>query len=134
MTTATPPTATMKISALAHERLFVYQLALEFARTAEGVASRIPKLRRDLARRLRGAATELPLRVAAGAADPRAQEKVRIYRAARASATRCAALLDICRQLEIVQDVDVTAGRRTLERLVAMLDRIIRNHLPAEHV
>lgn len=109
-----------------HERLDVYRVALEFVVVASDVAERMPKGRAYLAVQLQRAATSIALNIAEGAGEFAPAEKARFYRIARRSATESAAILDVCRKLNLDEVRLHAAGRDHLLRIVAMLVRLCR--------
>jgi four helix bundle protein len=86
-----------------HERLDVYRLALAFVVVANDVAQGLPRGRSYLADQLQRAATSVILNLAEGAGEYSANDKARFYRMSKRSATECAAILDVCKQLEGAQ-------------------------------
>ncbi len=86
----------------------------------------LPRGRGYLADQLQRAATSIPLDVAEGAGEFGPAEKARFYRIARRSATECAAVLDVCRRLEITTEDRGCVGRELLVRVVSMLVRLSR--------
>ena len=109
-----------------HERLDVYRVALEFVVVASEVAERMPKGRAYLADQLQRAATSIVLNIAEGTGEFAPAEKARFYRIARRSATESAAVLDVCRKLNLDDARLHAAGREHLLRIVAMLVRLCR--------
>jgi four helix bundle protein len=87
----------------------------------------LPKGRGRLADQLERAATSVSFNIAEGAGEFAANEKARIYRIARRSATECAAILDVCRARKLVADARIDVGRDLLVRIVAMLTKMILN-------
>jgi len=87
------------MSMFTHERLDVYQAAIEFLVLADPIASALPKARAYVADQLRRAALSIPLNVAEGAGEFASGDKARFYRMARRSGTECAAILHACRVL-----------------------------------
>ena len=85
-----------------HERLEVYKRSIEYVVVANEIAEQLPRGRGYLADQFQRAATSIPLNVAEGAGEFSEREKARFYRMARRSATECAAILDVCRHLELV--------------------------------
>ena len=84
-----------------HERLDVYQVSLEFVGLANELIESLPRGRKTVADQLERASISVPLNIAEGAGEFSANEKLRFYRMARRSATECAAVLDICRRLDL---------------------------------
>jgi len=114
------------MSSFDHERLDVYQAALDFVAVADEMIERFPRGRAHLADQLERAATSVPLNIAEGAGEFSRHEKARFYRIARRSATECAAILDVCRRRKIADEQILAAGRSLLLRLVSMLTRMAR--------
>ena len=110
-----------------HEKLDVYQAAIDFVVMADDVVERLPRGRAYLADQLQRAATSVPLNVAEGAGEFSRQEKARFYRMARRSATECAAILDVCSRLSLVEKTSYGAGRELLLRVVSMLTKMTRS-------
>ena len=109
-----------------HERLDVYQAAIEFVSLADEVVEGLPRGRAYLADQLQRAATSIALNVAEGAGEFSPAEKARFYRMAKRSATESAAVLDVCRRLRLVEPPRLASGRELLLRVVAMLVRLAR--------
>jgi four helix bundle protein len=110
-----------------HERLDVYKAAIAFLALADEILEHLPKGRGRLADQLERAATSVSFNIAEGAGEFAANEKARIYRIARRSATECAAILDVCRARKLVADARIDVGRDLLVRIVAMLTKMILN-------
>lgn len=104
-----------------HERLDVYQAAIEFVILIEQVIEGLPKGRAYLADQLQRASASVPLNIAEGAGEYAINEKIRFYRMAKRSATECAGIFDICRHLKLIEDELYDKGREILIRVVAML-------------
>ena len=109
-----------------HERLDVYQAAIEFVVLANDLAEQLPRGRGYLADQLQRASTSIVLNVAEGAGEFSSAEKLRFYRMARRSATECAAILDVCKRLGLLKQELHQQGRELLLRVVSMLIRIAR--------
>lgn len=110
-----------------HERLDVYKAAVGFLALVDEIIEHLPKGRGHLADQLERASTSILLNVAEGAGEFASNEKARIYRIARRSATECAAILDVCRTRKLVAPDRLDLGRDLLVRIVAMLTRMILN-------
>ena len=104
-----------------HERLDVYQAAIQFLVLADAIAGTLPRGRGYLADQLRRAASSISFNIAEGAGEFASDEKARFYRIARRSATESAAILDACRVLSLTSDGSPQASRIVLLRIVAML-------------
>ncbi|MCE9568321.1 MAG: four helix bundle protein [Planctomycetes bacterium] len=108
-----------------HEKLDVYQIALEFVATVGEVIAKLPTGRHNLADQLDRAATSVVLNIAEGAGEFSRAEKARFYRMAKRSATECAAALDVARVRKLTDEKLLEIGREMLLRVVAMLIRMI---------
>lgn len=78
---------------LDHEKLTVYQAAIEFVILADEMIEHLPPGRAYLKDQLQRAAVSIPLNIAEGAGEFAVNEKIRFYRIARRSATECAGVL-----------------------------------------
>jgi four helix bundle protein len=109
-----------------HERLDVYQLAIEFIATAAELVAEYPPGTAHLRDQLGRASTSIALNIAEGAGEFSKPEKARFYRMARRSATECAAVLDVLKALKVAEEKRVAAGRAMLVRVVSMLTRMVQ--------
>ncbi|MBI4817783.1 MAG: four helix bundle protein [Deltaproteobacteria bacterium] len=114
------------MSSFDHEKLDVYQAAIEFVAQADDIVAAFPRGRAYLADQLQRAATSIPLNIAEGAGEFSAADKARFYRIAKRSAAECAATLDVCRRLRLIEPERYTSGRELLLRIVAMLIKMVR--------
>ena len=112
------------MSEFEHERLDVYQAAIQFLVVADSIAASCPRGRGYLADPLRQAASSISFNIAEGAGEFAPADKARFYRIARRSATESAAILDACRVLGLPAD-ELPAGRAVLLRIVAMLTAMV---------
>jgi four helix bundle protein len=110
-----------------HERLDVYQAAIEFVAIAAEMIERLPSGHAHLADQLSRASTSIALNIAEGAGEFSRREKARFYRMALRSATECAAILDVFNRLGWVHASDTRGGREILLRIVSMLTRMAQN-------
>jgi four helix bundle protein len=106
---------------LDHEKLTVYQAAIEFVILADEVIEHLPRGRAYLSDQLQRAALSIPLNIAEGAGEYAVDEKVRFYRMAKRSATECAGVLDVCQRLGLVEEKRYMKGRELLIGIVSML-------------
>ena len=112
---------------LDHERLDIYQLSLDFVVFANGVIEVLPRGRSHLADQLTRASTSIVLNLAEGAGKHSKPDKRRYYLTARGSATECAALLDVCFRLKLLDDAGHKAGKEMLVRVVSMLIKLAQS-------
>ncbi len=115
-----------RVNQFDHEKLDVYRAAIQFVATADSVVEGLPRGRSYLADQLLRAATSIPLNIAEGAGEYSLKEKARFYRIARRSATECAAILDVCETLELVESKELTGPSELMMRIVAMLVGLVK--------
>lgn len=106
---------------LDHEKLTVYQVAIEFVILADEVIEHLPRGRAYLSDQLQRAALSIPLNIAEGAGEYAVDEKARFYRMAKRSATECAGVLDVCQRLRLVEESRYMKGKELLIGIVSML-------------
>jgi four helix bundle protein len=116
-----------------HERLDVYQVALDFVVLADRMSAALPRGRAYLVDQLRRAATSICLNIAEGAGEFAARDKARFYRMAQRSATESAAVLDIFRAIHAAPPAQLDMGRQLLLRMVAMLTTLARRRAETGH-
>ena len=97
-----------------HEKLDVYNAAIDFVALADDVIEHLPRGRGYLADQLQRAATSIALNIAEGAGEFSKKDKARFCRMALRSGTECAALLDVCRKLKLVDEKAASSGRDLL--------------------
>src|SRR4051812_12280985 len=103
---------------LDHERLDVYDLALEFLVLANGLIEGFPRGRSHLADQFTRASLSIVLNLAEGAGKHSKLDKRRYYVTARGSATESAALLDVCQRLKLLDE----AGHRAAKGMLVRID------------
>lgn len=106
---------------LDHEKLTVYQVALEFVILSDEVIKHLPRGRAYLSDQLQRAALSISLNIAEGAGEYAIDEKARFYRMAKRSATECAGILEVCKRLHLIEEERYTKGRELLIGIVSML-------------
>ena len=111
-----------------HERLDVYKVAIQWVLLSEKIALQLPRGRAYLVDQLQGAGTSIPFNIAEGAGEYAQHEKNRFYRIAKRSTTECAGILDVCYQLQLLEEPFFQEGRQLLLRIVAMLTKLIRKN------
>jgi four helix bundle protein len=111
---------------LSFQRLEVYQRSIEFHALVVRAIADVPRGHGPILDQLRRAAGSTPLNIAEGAGRTGAADAARCYAIARGSAMECAAALDVCRQLGLVNDAVHGEGITLLERIVAMLTKMCR--------
>ncbi len=120
-----------------HERLDVYQSALDFVVQTAEVIARLPPTRSHLSEQLHRASTSVVLHIAEGAAESSKLDQRRLFLAARSSATECAALYDILAKLGAVTADVHGATKEKLFRIATMIVKLakdLEHPLPFGHV
>jgi len=107
-----------------HEKLDVYRAAIEFVVLIDKIVEQFPRGRAYLADQLLRAGTSIPLNIAEGAGEYSSSEKSRFYRMAKRSATECAGIFDVCKQLGMVDEGLFVKVRELLVRIVSMLTKM----------
>jgi len=107
-----------------HEKLDVYQVALDLVILIDEIVENLPRGRAYLADQLQRAGTSVPLNIAEGAGEYSSSEKGRFYRMAKRSATECAGIFEICHRLQLIEESQYVKGRELLVRIVAMLTKM----------
>jgi four helix bundle protein len=115
------------VTSFDHEKLAVYQAAIDFVGLADDLIEAFPRGRAYLADQLQRAATSIALNIAEGAGEYSRGDKARFYRMALRSATECAALLDVLGRLKLGEVERLTRGHDALVGIVSMLTRMVLN-------
>ena len=111
-----------------HERLEVYQVALDFFDLADVVVEHLRRRRgrTNLADQLGRAALSIVNNIAEGAGRFSKADKAHFYTIAIGSATESAAMFDVCRRRHLIAPEVHDRGKKLLERIVAMLVKLCR--------
>jgi four helix bundle protein len=104
----------------------VYRLSVEFVAQANEIIEKLPKGRRYIADQLQRAALSVVLNIAEGAGKFAPRDKASFYTIARGSATECAAILDVCERLEIIENKIFVRNKNYLDRIAQMLTKLIK--------
>jgi len=110
-----------------HEKLRVYQEAIQFVAWADECLKALPK---NLAvhGQLDRAATSIPLNIAEGNGKYTAPDRCRFFDIARGSALECAACLDVLAAKN--QTIPTAQGKEILVSIISMLTGLIRSTSP----
>lgn len=119
------PEKEVVVVAFDHEKLDVYQTAINFLARANDVAQNLPRGRGYLADQLQRAALSIVLNIAEGAGKFSPKDKAAFYARARGSTTECAAVLDVCECLRLIPEMR-TDNKQILERIAKMLTKLIK--------
>jgi four helix bundle protein len=122
------PDGVFAVGTFDHERLDVYRASIQFVGVASRLISSLPTGHSSLAQQLYRASMSIPLNIAEGSGEFSKNDKARFYRIALRSATECAAILDVCRELELTEPTLIQGGRRFLLRIVAMLTSMAKKY------
>ena len=109
-----------------HERLDVYQLALDFLALADDIIEHLPRGRGHLADQFFRAATSIVLNIAEGAGKFSPGDKRRFYLTAAGSTTECAAIVDVCLRLKLLTPEVHQTAKGMLDRIMAMLVKLAK--------
>lgn len=107
-----------------HEKLAVYQAAIEFVVWADPILKRLPKTS-TIRDQMERASSSIPLNIAEGNGKFTAADRCRFFDIARGSALECAACLDVLVAKMGIEQAD--QGKAILARIVAMLVGLIRS-------
>ena len=107
-----------------HEKLDVYNVAIQWVVLAQDISQSMPRGNASLADQLRRAASSIALNIAEGAGEFSPADKARFYRMAKRSATECAAVLDVAKRRHAIQPARSKTGRDLLLRIVSMLVKL----------
>ena len=110
-----------------HERLDVYQRAIELLDLCDTISEQLPAGRAHLKDQLDRAATSIAFNIAEGAGEFSPDEKRRFYRIARRSATESAAILHIMARRGHAPADAAQQARDLLSRIVSMLVRMTKD-------
>ena len=113
-----------------HERLDVYQLALEFFDLADEIIENLPRGRGHLADQLTRASLSIVNNMAEGAGKFSKGDKRRYYLSAAGSSTESAAMLDVCLRRKLMAEDSHRRGKMLLDRIVAMLVALAKSLQP----
>lgn len=107
-------------------KLDVYQAAVRFVPLAAGIADSLPPRYAAMAEQLRRASLSIPLNIAEGSGKSTGPDQRRFYTVARGSAMECAAIIDVCRALALVEQARAQELDQLLFSIVRMLSRMCR--------
>lgn len=111
---------------LSHEKLNVYQLAIELLAALTQIAHGLPPGYAFVADQLKRAAVSIPLNIAEGAGKQTPKDKKRFYGYARGSALECGAIVDCCCTMNIIAQSQVELAKTKIIRIVKILSKLAR--------
>jgi four helix bundle protein len=112
-----------------HEKLRVYQEALQFASAVETILEHVKKSS-VLHDQLDRARTSILLNIAEGNGRYTAADRCRFFDMARGSALECAACFDLFAVKNLISKAELETNKASLERIVSMLVGLIRSNSP----
>jgi len=107
-------------------QLDVYQIAVRFLPLAAAIADSLPPRYAVIADQLRRASLSIPLNIAEGSGKSTGPDQRRFYTMARGSAMECAAIVDACTALALIDRLRTDEADRLLISTVRMLSRMCR--------
>jgi four helix bundle protein len=110
---------------LSFQKLDVYKRSIEFLAFVHRLLAQVPRGNGDLVDQLHRSAQSTPQNIAEGAGRMSRLDKARHYTIARGSAMESAAHLDVMKIDGLVNDDQYWQGIDLLERVVAMLTKLI---------
>ncbi|MGB0414801.1 MAG: four helix bundle protein [Coraliomargarita sp.] len=110
-----------------HEKLQVYQRALDVIVLVEAILEKLPK-RVAAYDQLDRASTSIPLNIAEGNGKFTPADRCRFFDIARGSALECAAALDVLSRKRLIAETKAEEGKQLLREIVSMLVGLIRSN------
>ena len=110
---------------LAHEKLDVYQAAIELLTEAALISGRLTKEAGDLRSQFRRCVPSIPLNIAEGVGRSSVADSRRFFAISRGSAMEAGACLDVLYVLGLIPDQQYETCKKLVSRIVAMLSRMI---------
>ena len=107
-------------------KLDVYQFAVRLFPLAAAISDSLPPRYAALGDQLRRESLSIPLNVAEGSGKSTGPDQRRFYAMARGSAMECAAILDACRALALIEEARAEEGDQLLLSTVRMLSKMCR--------
>ena len=109
---------------LDHERLDVYQAAVQFLALTHGVLQRSPRGNAKIADQLGRASLSISVNIGEGTGKRSKNDRARFYEYSRGSAMECGALFDALRVMELVDEESHAKAKELLVRIVSMLSKM----------
>lgn len=109
-----------------HERLDVYRLSIAYAAFSYKIAKSLGGSNRQAQDQWLRAAQSIPLNIAEGNGKQSLKDKNRFFEIARGSALECAAIHDVLRVCDAIDDDFNSRVKSDLKRIVSMLTGLIQ--------
>ena len=110
---------------LSHEKLDVYDVALELFALTSTILERLPRGSGNLKDQLNRAVTSILLNIAEGAGKLRPKDKSRFYSISRGSAFESAAIYDALKVRHLLKPNEYRRGKTLASRTAAMLTKMV---------
>ena len=107
-------------------KLDVYQAAVRFLPFAAGIADSLPPRYPAMSYQLRRASLSIPLNITEGSGKSTGPDQRRFYAMGRGSAMECAAIIDACRALALIDQPQGQEADELLLSAVRMLSKMCR--------
>ena len=111
---------------LSHEKLDVYQVSIKFLAWSVEVLESLPRGNASLSDQLHRACLSIPLNIAEAVGKTTGRDRARFFAIARGSALECAAVIDACCALKLVDTPKAEQGKELVRRVVSMLSKLCR--------
>jgi four helix bundle protein len=110
-----------------HEKLKVYQLALDFTEWAGFLLDKVnPKI--SVCNHIDEASSSIPLNIAEGNGKFTPKDRCKYFDISRGSALECASCLDVLVKRRKVDKEEIVKGKQMLHEIVSMLVGLIRSN------
>lgn len=110
-----------------HEKLEVYQVAIEFVAWTESLLEGCRGKAASAKQHLDEASSSIPNNIAEGNGKWSKRDRKKFFETARASALECASCLDVLVAKRRVDRNRIVVGKEKLHSIVNMLTRMVRN-------
>jgi four helix bundle protein len=107
-----------------HEKLDVYQAAIEYVTNVYNLAGRLQGHHRHARDQLLRASQSIPLNIAEGNGKSGSADRRRYFEIARGSALECAAIQDVLQAGSAITAKENKQSKELLNRIVAMLTKL----------
>ena len=112
--------------AFSHDRLVVYQHAIEFVAWSHTLLNGVDAVG-SVRTQLERAATSIPLNIAEGNVKSSPRDRRRYWEIALGSTVECAAILDVLVDRRLRTGAEVARGKDAPERIVSMLVKLVQS-------
>ena len=109
---------------LSHEKLHVYQKAIDFLALSATIMDQIPRGNATLCDQLKRASLSVILNIAEATGRQSRLDNKRHFSMARGSALECGAVLDACKILGLIEEKTLANGKSLLVDVVSMLSKL----------